>query len=419
MLDGILDWQGHTTAECAQGCLLHRVEKVGEEFTVDFERGVATSFGDEFLAAGAAEAAGKAFAAAFVSGELEEVLDVFDHRHRLGDADDTGMAKEEAGFLEAFEIDGELGDVAHRNEAAERAADLDGLDLRFEAAREVDDSLQRCAHGDFVDAGLHEMGIEREELRACGLRGADLRIAFAAEREDGAEVGEGFDVVDDGGLAVEALIHRERRTRAHLGPQAFDAGQQRGFLAADVGSGTFNCLQSEVEAGAEDVLAEQACCMQVSDGLIHDGDAVRILGPDVEHARLRSGEPTGDHHAEQHAVRLLLHEVFVNVGTGIALVGIADDVFHFTLRRTATGPLDGQRETRTTTSTQAAVLQFSRECIAIAFGDELLEGRVVILDAFEIRGKNRGLQMRNDGVAVFAIPLAGLEKIAQSGVGLA
>jgi hypothetical protein len=51
------------------------------------------------------------------------------------------------------------------------------------------------------------MAVEREQLRAGGLRGADLRIAFAAEREDGVEVGEGFDVVDDGGLAVEALIH--------------------------------------------------------------------------------------------------------------------------------------------------------------------------------------------------------------------
>jgi hypothetical protein len=39
------------------------------------------------------------------------------------------VAEEEASFLEALEIDGELGDVAHRNDAAERAADLNGLDL--------------------------------------------------------------------------------------------------------------------------------------------------------------------------------------------------------------------------------------------------------------------------------------------------
>jgi hypothetical protein len=36
------------------------------------------------------------------------VLDVFDHRQALGDADDAGVTEEETGFLEALEIDGEL-----------------------------------------------------------------------------------------------------------------------------------------------------------------------------------------------------------------------------------------------------------------------------------------------------------------------
>ncbi len=159
--------------------------------------------------------------------------------------------------------------------------------------------------------------------------------------------------------------------------------------------------------------------MQVGDGLIHNGDAVGILSADVEHARFRSGIPTGDHHAEQHAMRLLLHEVFVDVGTGIAFVGIADDVFHLAFSSTAARPLDGKRETSTTTASQAAVLQFHAESIACAFGDQLFEGSVVVFDAFELCGQNRRLEVGDDGVAVLTIALAGFEKVAESSVRLA
>lgn len=159
--------------------------------------------------------------------------------------------------------------------------------------------------------------------------------------------------------------------------------------------------------------------MQVSDGLIHNRDAIGILGADVKNARFRARIPTGDHHAQQHAVRLLLHEVFVDVSTGIALVGIADDVFHFSFGGAAASPLDGERETRTTASAQAAVLQFGGESIAGAFGDQLFEGRVVVFDAFELCGQNRRLEVRDDGVAVFAIALTCFEKIAQCCIGLA
>ncbi len=160
MLQRVLDRQGHAAAEGAEAGLLHGIEQIGDELAVDLVAAVVTGFGDEFFAACAAEAAGEAFAAAFIRGELKEMLDVLDHWHGFGDADDTSVAEQKARFLEAFEINGELGDVAHGDETAERSADLDGFDLGFETASEVDDGLQRRAHGDFVDAGLREMAVE-------------------------------------------------------------------------------------------------------------------------------------------------------------------------------------------------------------------------------------------------------------------
>ena len=69
---------------------------------------------------------------------------------------------------------------------------------------------------------------------------------------------------------------------------------------------------------------------------IHARDGIRILRADVEHADLRAAEPAGDHHAKQDGVRLLLHEVLVDVGAGITFVRIADDVLHRARRRRGT-----------------------------------------------------------------------------------
>ena len=43
-------------------------------------------------------------------------------------------------------------------------------------------------------------------------------------------------VVDDGGLAEQALVRGQRRLGAHLPALAFEAFEQRGFLAADIGA---------------------------------------------------------------------------------------------------------------------------------------------------------------------------------------
>ena len=92
-------------------------------------------------------------------------------------------------------------------------------------------------------------------------------------------------------------------------------------------------------------------------------------------------------------MRLLLHEVFVDVGTGIAFVGVADDVFHRALGGTAARPFEMQRETCTAATTQAAVLQFGGESIPAAFGDEFLEGGVVGVNAVEVGGELGRLEM--------------------------
>ena len=90
------------------------------------------------------------------------------------------------------------------------------------------------------------------------LAGADAPEPIGAELDDHRHVGEGLDVVDDGRLTPQAAFGGIGRPHARLAALAFDRVDQRRLLAADEGAGAEADFQVEVEARAEDVLAQQA-----------------------------------------------------------------------------------------------------------------------------------------------------------------
>jgi hypothetical protein len=59
------------------------------------------------------------------------------------------------------------------------------------------------------------------------------------------------------GLPYRPKTGRERRLEARLALLAFERFEQRGFFAADVGAPAMVRVQVEIEALAEDVLAEK------------------------------------------------------------------------------------------------------------------------------------------------------------------
>jgi hypothetical protein len=66
-----------------------------------------------------------------------------------------------------------------------------------------------------------------------------------------------LDVVHRGRAAIEARARRERRLQARLALLAFEAFEQRGFLAADIGAGAVVDVDVEIPARAAGVLADQ------------------------------------------------------------------------------------------------------------------------------------------------------------------
>jgi hypothetical protein len=75
------------------------------------------------------------------------------------------------------------------------------------------------------------------ELGAGIVRPADAGEPGGAAPHDVWHLGDGLDIVDGGGAAIEPHIRRERRLEPRHALLAFEAFQQRRLLAADIGAG--------------------------------------------------------------------------------------------------------------------------------------------------------------------------------------
>src|SRR5487761_269431 len=134
---------------------------------------------------------------------------------------------------------------------------------------------------------------------------------------------------------------------------ALQAFEQRGFLTADVGAGADTNFDVESVGRAADLRPEIALGASDLQRAAEDLDRMRIFRADVDEAFGRADRDTGDGHTFDQHEGIALHDHAVGEGAGIALVGVADDVFlrRSGLRRGA--PLDSGREPRSAAPAQA------------------------------------------------------------------
>ena len=161
---------------------------------------------------------------------------------------------------------------------------------------------------------------------------------------DERDVAERLDVVDDRRQAVHAALGGERRAGGDGAAQPLQAAQQGGLLADDVGAGALDDGHVEGEAGAEDVLAEQARLARPRDGVVERGLGARVLGADEDEAVLGADRVAGERDALEQQRRVALHQDLVDVGAGVALVAVGDDELLVAVGRARELPLLPGRE---------------------------------------------------------------------------
>src|SRR5207344_3173293 len=98
------------------------------------------------------------------------------------------------------------------------------------ATRHLDELAERRPELDLVGARTGDVAGQAEELGAGrDPAGADRRIGLAAQLEDERHVGQRLDVVDDGRLAEQPDLDRERWLVARLAALALDRFEEGGL----------------------------------------------------------------------------------------------------------------------------------------------------------------------------------------------
>ena len=270
--------------------------------------------------------------------------------------------------LELFIGTQHFGGTAARDDGFQFAAGFET------AAEDVDD----FAHGDltdfdFVVAGLLHIAADAEDAGAGVVRRAELGVFRAAHLDDVLHMAEGFHVVHDGRAHVEAERRREiGGLDARVGALAFEGFDEAGLLAADVGTGTAMHVDLAVEAGAEDVLAEEAFIMRLCDGLFQNLRREGEFFAHVDVGKLGTHSEAGNRHAFDQLMRILMHDVPVLEGAGFGFVRVADQIDWLGIRGRNEAPLYTGRETCTPTATQAAGFDLVGDGAAI-HGERLFE----------------------------------------------
>jgi len=168
---------------------------------------------------------------------------------------------------------------------------------------------------------------DADEFQAARTIGAGRFVPLGATSEDLRDVGEGFDVVDDGWLLKKTSLAGEGRLVAWIGTMAFEGLKKRGLFAANVAAGADEYFEVKVEVAAEDFLAEDARFATAANFLAEDFFLERILMADIEDALSRAGDEAGDDHAFGYEMGEMGENEAVLDGAGFAFVGVANDVF--------------------------------------------------------------------------------------------
>ena len=162
--------------------------------------------------------------------------------------------------------------------------------------------------------------------------------------DDVEHVDERLDVVDDGRLAEEADLDRERRLVARLAPLALDRLEDRRLLAADVGARAAADLDVEREALAHHVVAEESALPRLVERVLERVQGLRVLAAQVEVAVLAARRVRRDRHRLDDRERVAFQQHAVLERPRLRLVGVAHEVVRPGRLACDGLPLDARRE---------------------------------------------------------------------------
>lgn len=395
---------GRSLAERADSLALDFALHVPEQVNVCQGTFASEDFLDDALHPTRAFPTGAALAAALVVVETGEGVEVPDdarvlvhddeaaaaeHRARCEAAIAETFVAHEAGFPGGGFQDEVLGQDGHGRTARYHGLQVLAVADAAAVLVGVDELLNGNAELDFVNPRLVDMATGRDELSSRALADANASVGVATHFDDRHDGGDGFHVIYHRGTVPKPLYGREWRLEAGIATLAFEAFEQGGLLAADVGTRPDLHVAIVVEAAAENVLAEQSGGVSLVNRLFEDAQDVEILAPNVDVRSPCPQRKAAGYHPFDEQVRDALHQVAVLESAGFALVGIADEVAWHSLRLGQEAPLHARREARTAPAPQAGLLHLLHNGIR-GHAERLLQALVAPVLLVHLQGVDAG-----------------------------
>ena len=274
-------------------------------------------------------AARRALAAALVAVELRQAPRRAHDAAGVVHHDAPAAAEERAHAAQGLVVERHVervdADHGHR-----RSAGPHGLHLAAgaQAAGHVVDELAQggLAQHHLEVARVQHMTRYREQLGARALLVAHGGVPVGPAVHDGRQRRQGLHVVDERGAAIQPGHGRERRLEARLAALALEALEQRGLLAADIGTGTAVHRDVERPARPEGVGAQPSRGAGLGDGVVQHPGLGLVLAADVDVRALAPHGVRGDGDALDQLEGVVLDDLPVLEGAGLALVGVAHHV---------------------------------------------------------------------------------------------
>ena len=250
----------------------------------------------------------------------------------------------------------------------------------MDAAADVEDDFpEGGAHGYLHQAGIDHIAGEGEGLGAGACFGADGAVPAGTFIKNAGDIGKGFHIVENGGLAPQAMIHGAGGLGAGHTALALNGGGEGAALAADKGAGAAVDVHMEAKAGIHDIVTQQAQPGGLVNSHLQALHGQGILGTDIDIALGGAGGYAGNHHALDDGVGIALHDGAVHKRAGVALVTVADDILYIGDVFAHTLPLAPGRETAAAPAPETGVGDFPADGLAGHVKQGLFKGAVAVL----------------------------------------
>ena len=299
------------------------------------------------------DAAGSALTAALHLEEVELLPGRPAHVHGLVQDHHPSGAQHGARLAQGLEVQGCV-PLRGRQEAGAGSPGGEGLELAAIASGGLGQLVHGHSQGELVGAGSPDVTGDAVEL-GTGLGAAELSEPIPAPSQDRGDAGDGFHVVDQGGLVPETLLGREGRSQARHPPLALQGLDEGRLLAADVGP--VAGVHVEGQAGIE------LLGLDLGDRPFHGLPGDLELSPEVEVDLLGPDEGGGDGQTLQDEVGPSEEDLPVLEGSGLSLVGVEDHVANRIVLRAYGLPFDVGGESGTPPALEPGRLELGQDLV--------------------------------------------------------